>query len=67
MIPLSAFRPQGVVFDSYGTLTDNMACHAEAFAIFLRRHGLPEMTMALRQRIDGSATRHPFQSSSTAS
>ena len=36
MIPLSDFRPHGVVFDLDGTLTDNMACHAEAFALFLR-------------------------------
>ena len=60
MIPLSYFRPHGVVFDLDGTLTDNMACHAEAFAIFLRRHGLPEMTMAMRARLDGKRNSEIF-------
>jgi beta-phosphoglucomutase len=31
---------RGVVFDLDGTLLDNMALHAEAFAIFMARHGL---------------------------
>lgn len=52
-VPLHSFRPRGVVFDLDGTLTDNMACHAEAFEMFLRRHGLPPLTMAMRHRIDG--------------
>jgi HAD superfamily hydrolase (TIGR01509 family) len=60
MIPLSEFRPQGVVFDLDGTLTDNMACHAEAFALFLRHHGLPAMTMAMRHRIDGKRNSEIF-------
>ena len=60
MIPLSEFRPHGVVFDLDGTLTDNMACHAEAFALFLRRHGLPEMTMAMRERLDGKRNSEIF-------
>ncbi len=60
MIPLSDFRPQGVVFDLDGTLTDNMECHAEAFAHFLRRHGLPELTMAMRRRIDGKRNSEIF-------
>jgi HAD superfamily hydrolase (TIGR01509 family) len=57
---LSDFRPRGVVFDLDGTLTDNMACHAEAFALFLSRHGLPELTMAMRQRIDGKRNAEIF-------
>ncbi len=60
MIPLSEFRPQGVVFDLDGTLTDNMECHAEAFAHFLRRHGLPELTMEMRRRIDGKRNSEIF-------
>ena len=49
-----------MVFDLDGTLTDNMACHAEAFALFLRRHGLPEMTMAMRARLDGKRNSEIF-------
>jgi beta-phosphoglucomutase len=60
MIPLADFRPRGVVFDLDGTLTDNMACHAEAFALFLRRHGLPAMTMAMRERLDGKRNSEIF-------
>ncbi len=60
MIPLSEFRPVGVVFDLDGTLTDNMSCHAEAFAIFNRRHGLPEFTMAMRERLDGKRNSEIF-------
>ena len=60
MIPLSEFRPHGVVFDLDGTLTDNMVWHAEAFGLFLRRHGLPEMTMAMRQRLDGKRNSEIF-------
>lgn len=60
MIALSDFRPEGVVFDLDGTLTDNMAYHAEAFALFLRRHGLPAMTMAMRQRLDGKRNSEIF-------
>ena len=60
MIPLSDFRPQGVVFDLDGTLTDNMACHAEAFGLFLTHHGLPGMTMAMRHRIDGKRNSEIF-------
>jgi HAD superfamily hydrolase (TIGR01509 family) len=60
MIPLPDFRPHGVVFDLDGTLTDNMACHAEAFGLFLKHHGLPEMTMAMRHRIDGKRNSEIF-------
>ena len=31
---------RGVVFDLDGMLLDNMALHAEAFEIFMERHGL---------------------------
>jgi len=60
MVPLSEFRPLGVVFDLDGTLTDNMACHAEAFAVFLERHGLPPLTMEMRRRIDGKRNAEIF-------
>ena len=60
MLQLSAFRPRGVVFDLDGTLTDNMACHAEAFARFLARHGLPALTMEMRTRIDGKRNAEIF-------
>lgn len=60
MSSLSEFRPRGVVFDLDGTLTDNMACHAEAFAIFLARHGLPRLTMEMRERIDGKRNAEIF-------
>jgi beta-phosphoglucomutase len=48
------------VFDLDGTLTDNMSWHAEAFALFLRRHGLPDLTMAMRHRIDGKRNAEIF-------
>jgi HAD superfamily hydrolase (TIGR01509 family) len=54
------FRPRGVVFDLDGTLTDNMACHAAAFTLFLKRHGLPDLTLAMRQRIDGKRNSEIF-------
>lgn len=57
---LTDFRPRGVVFDLDGTLTDNMAWHAEAFVLFLKRHGLPELTMAMRERIDGKRNSEIF-------
>ena len=41
------------VFDLDGTLVDNMALHAEAFAAFGARHGLPPLTPADRARFDG--------------
>lgn len=46
-------RPHGVIFDIDGTLVDNMALHAEAFAQFAQRHGLPSLTPADRARLDG--------------
>lgn len=46
-------RPRAVVFDIDGTLVDNMSLHAEAFAAFARRHGLPPLTHEDRARLDG--------------
>ncbi len=46
-------RPRAVVFDIDGTLVDNMALHAEAFAVFAQRHGLPPLTPEDRARLDG--------------
>lgn len=43
----------GVVFDLDGTLVDNMALHAEAFAAFVARHGLPPLDETMRARLDG--------------
>jgi len=37
------FQPKAVIFDIDGTMVDNMALHAEAFAVFARRHGLPPL------------------------
>jgi HAD superfamily hydrolase (TIGR01509 family) len=51
-VPL-ATRPRAVIFDLDGTIVDNMALHAEAFAAFAERHGLPRLTAADRARIDG--------------
>ncbi len=45
--------PKAVIFDIDGTLVDNMALHAEAFARFAERHGLPPLTAADRARLDG--------------
>ncbi|MGE0815824.1 MAG: HAD family hydrolase [Vicinamibacterales bacterium] len=46
-------RPRAVIFDLDGTLVDNMALHAEAFAAFAERHGLPPLTQADRAALDG--------------
>jgi HAD superfamily hydrolase (TIGR01509 family) len=46
-------RPSAVIFDIDGTLVDNMALHAEAFAVFAGRHGLAPLTPADRARLDG--------------
>ena len=43
--------PQAVIFDIDGTLVDNMALHAEAFAVFAQRHGLPALTPADRHAL----------------
>jgi beta-phosphoglucomutase len=60
MSSLSDFRPRAVVFDLDGTLTDNMPWHAQAFASFLARYGLPGLTMAMRERIDGKRNAEIF-------
>jgi beta-phosphoglucomutase len=44
---------RAVVFDLDGTLVDNMALHAEAFAAFGARYGLPPLTSGDRARLDG--------------
>lgn len=46
-------KARGVVFDLDGTLVDNMALHAEAFAEFMTRRGLPPLDDAQRARLDG--------------
>jgi beta-phosphoglucomutase len=48
-----SFRPQAVIFDIDGTIVDNMHLHAEAFALFAERHGLPPLTSDDRARLDG--------------
>jgi HAD superfamily hydrolase (TIGR01509 family) len=53
-------KSSGVIFDLDGTLVDNMALHAEAFSIFVARHGLPELTQADRARLDGKRNRDIF-------
>ena len=58
MEPLAV--PEGVVFDLDGTLVDNMPIHAEAFAIFASRHGLPPLGPADRARLDGKRNRDIF-------
>ncbi len=45
--------PKAVIFDIDGTLVDNMHLHAEAFAVFAERHGLPPLTNEDRARLDG--------------
>lgn len=49
----SLFAPRAVIFDIDGTLVDNMALHAEAFAAFAARHGLLPLTPEDRARLDG--------------
>lgn len=44
---------RGVVFDLDGTLVDNMALHAQAFAAFMSRHALPPLDAGGRARLDG--------------
>jgi beta-phosphoglucomutase len=47
------FNPKAVIFDIDGTIVDNMHLHAEAFAMFAERHGLPPLTSDDRARLDG--------------
>lgn len=46
-------RPRAAIFDLDGTVVDNMFLHAEAFAVFAERHGLPALTPADRAKLDG--------------
>jgi beta-phosphoglucomutase len=57
---LAPFPIAGIVFDLDGTLTDNMGLHAEAFARFAARHGLPPLTAADRARLDGKRNSEIF-------
>lgn len=49
----TATRPRAAIFDLDGTVVDNMFLHAEAFAVFAERHGLPPLTAADRAKLDG--------------
>jgi beta-phosphoglucomutase family hydrolase len=51
-VPLR-FSPRAVIFDIDGTIVDNMHLHADAFAVFVERHGLPPLTKDDRARLDG--------------
>lgn len=57
---LAPFPTAGLIFDLDGTLTDNMGLHAEAFARFAARHGLPPLTAADRARLDGKRNSEIF-------
>lgn len=50
---LRDLHPDAVIFDLDGTVVDNMAIHAEAFAAFGARHGLPPLMARDRARLDG--------------
>jgi len=52
-MPPLRFSPRAVIFDIDGTIVDNMHLHAEAFAKFAERHGLPPLTREDRARLDG--------------
>jgi len=58
--PLSSFRPRACVFDLDGTLVDNMGIHADAFATFAERHGLPPLSPADRHALDGKRNSEIF-------
>ena len=47
------FAPRAVIFDIDGTIVDNMHLHAEAFGVFVERHGLAPLTREDRARLDG--------------
>lgn len=51
---------RAAIFDLDGTIADNMPLHAEAFAIFVARHGLPQLTVEDRRRLDGRRNRDIF-------
>ena len=44
---------RGIVLDLDGTIVANMPLHAQAFAVFAERHGLPPLTREMRARLDG--------------
>lgn len=58
--PHDTRRVDGIILDLDGTIVDNMAVHAEAFTIFVKRHGLPPVTLADRARLDGRRNRDIF-------
>ncbi len=51
---------RGAIFDLDGTIVDNMPVHADAFAIFVERHGLRPLTLDDRRRLDGRRNRDIF-------
>ena len=51
---------RGAIFDLDGTIVDNMPVHADAFAIFVERHGLAPLTLDDRKRLDGRRNRDIF-------
>ncbi len=51
---------RGAIFDLDGTVVDNMPVHAEAFTIFVERHGLRPLTLDDRKRLDGRRNRDIF-------
>jgi beta-phosphoglucomutase family hydrolase len=51
---------RGVIFDLDGTLLDNMALHAEAFAVFVQRHALAPFDGNRRKQLDGKRNRDIF-------
>jgi beta-phosphoglucomutase-like phosphatase (HAD superfamily) len=60
-------KARAVVFDLDGTLVDNMALHAEAFAEFMTRRGLPPLTSRSARASTASGTRTSSRTSSGAS
>lgn len=57
---LSSFLPKAAIFDVDGTIVDNMDWHARAFDAFVRRHGLPAVTLDTRRQTDGKRNREIF-------
>lgn len=53
LLTITNLRPDAVVFDLDGTIVDNMGLHAEAFAQFGGRYGLPPLSARDRARLDG--------------
>jgi beta-phosphoglucomutase len=51
---------RAAIFDLDGTIVDNMPVHADAFAIFVERHGLAPLTLDRRKRLDGRRNRDIF-------